>query len=232
MGDCAGKPINKVTPPLSNGELVDNERQVGRSSKNDENTKDRNGVISINRGVINERSLYVDEVENNDKNPEEKPVKTGLDLPSSSNTNMLGRHAVVGNQHESSEQNYIGISSTEQDLALSSMDNVRQEDSGHSIIQDSASIKPYAPRKAVRFEINFVDTEINSQALPGRFPRRLKVNNNHTKQITGLNLIVNLIFIYFFIFRKKLEGMPQLTAEQLRRKQEIVEQNRANVRMN
>ena len=187
MGDCAGKPINKVNPPLSNGELVNNEPQVGRYCKNDENTKARNGIISVDREVINERSLYVGEVENNDKNPKEKPVKTGLEpsASTSSNNNMLGGYAVVGNQHESSEQNYIG---KEQGLALSSMDNVRQEHSGHSIIQDSTSIKPAAPRKAVRFEINFVDTEINSQPLPGRFPRRLKVNNNHTKQ--SLRLII------------------------------------------
>lgn len=192
MGVCAGKPINKVNPPLSNGELVNNERQVGRYSKNDENTKARDGIISIDRGVINERSLYVGEVENNDKNPKEKPVKTCLEpsASTSSNNNMLGGHAVVGNQHESSEQNYIGISSKEQDLALSSMDNVRQEHGGHSTIQDSTSIKPASPRKAVRFEINFVDTEINSQPLPGRFPRRLKVTNNRTKQITGLTLTI------------------------------------------
>ena len=38
--------------------------------------------------------------------------------------------------------------------------------------------------------------------------------------------------MYFFTFGKKLEGLPQLTAEQLRRKQEQAEQKRAKVRMN
>ena len=180
MGGCAGKPVNKVNPPLSNGELVNSERQVDK--RNDENPKARSKITSIDGEVRNEKN-YVRDVENNDKNS--MGSETSKNAPT--NNVRLGKHTVVGNQHKISEQSDIDISSQVKDLVILSVKNVRKEPIGH--IQESVQRKPDLPRKAVRFDINFVDMEINSQPIAGKFPRRLKVNNL-LSQITGLKLTI------------------------------------------
>lgn len=199
MGGCAGKPVNKVNPPLANGELANGEPKVDKH--NHDSSKARSKIRSTDREIKNERG-YVGDVENNGKNSMGLETSTNI---SPNNNVMLGRHSVIGDQHKRSEQNDIDISSQVKDLVVSSVENVRQEPIG--CIQESIQRKPALPRKAVRFDINFVDMEINSQPMPGKFPRRLKVNNL-LRQIASLKLTicsemynVTAIFISLYLVR-------------------------------
>ncbi|CAB3988885.1 Hypothetical predicted protein [Paramuricea clavata] len=130
-------------------------------------------------------------------NNEERQVDSQSKILGLKTTKHTSTDRAIGNERSSVVSVVENHDKKLKTMKTCSVVNVQHEGSEQSDI--SSQVKEGLPPKAVRFDIDFNDMEINSQSTPRKFPRRLK----------------------------KLEGMPQLTAEELSNKQELSEQNRA-----
>ncbi|XP_028398774.1 uncharacterized protein LOC114522310 [Dendronephthya gigantea] len=205
MGSCVSTSDNKVNPP-SNEKIIHVEPQESNFSEQDFSEHGRSS-----EGKLLETSACTEKV------IQVRPCDSDLSKSERSlegiKTSPTDRELINGRYPEgydgNNDENFHAKSSERclRNNNETSIDNDplngRLSEAGLEDREESNCVLPRVkyglPPKSVRFDVDFNDVDTNSRSTPRKFPRRLK----------------------------KLEGMPQLTAEQLRKKQEQAEQNRA-----